>query len=145
MSALDLASKIIKEFEGTSLAAYQDQGGIWTVGFGCTHGVSKGMTITQEQAEERLKYDLQDTLNRVQAQVDVPLTDNQLAALLSFTFNEGAGHLHESTVLAKLNQKDYACAADAFLLWDKCRGSVVSGLLRRRQAERELFLSSSPS
>lgn len=112
-----------------------------TIGYGCTHVVSKGMTITQEQAEERLGYDLQDTLNRVEAQVDVPLTDNQLAALLSFTFNEGAQHLHDSTLLKLLNEKLYSQAADAFLKWMKVRGNPVPGLLRRREAERTLFLS----
>jgi lysozyme len=140
MNALSSAVAIIKEFEGCELMSYEDVGGLLTIGYGCTHVVYKGMTITQEQAEERLAYDLQDTLNRVQAQVEVPLTDNQLAALLSFTFNEGAGHLHESTLLAKLNAKDYPGAADSFLLWMKVRGVPVPGLLRRREAERSLFL-----
>jgi lysozyme len=141
MSAINSAISIIKEFEGCSLAAYEDVGGLLTIGYGCTHVVSKGMTITQEQAEERLAYDLQDTLNRVQAQVEVPLTDNQLAALLSFTFNEGAGHLHDSALLQLLNQKLYLQAADQFLLWMKVRGVPVPGLLRRREAERALFLT----
>jgi|SRR6185503_15563562 len=140
MTAFDLASNTINEFEGCSLVAYQDEGGIWTIAFGHTKNVKQGDTCTIEQAIEWLNEDLQDTLNRVQAQVDVPLNDNQLAALLSFTFNEGAGHLHDSTVLARLNAKDYQGAADALLMWDKCRGVVVNGLLRRRQDERELFL-----
>lgn len=141
MSAIDLAEKLVKEFEGCALKSYQDIGGVWTIGWGCVHVVFPNMTITQDQANERLQRDLEDTMNRVKAQVDVPLNDNQLAALISFTYNEGAGHLHESTLLAKLNESQFQEAADAFLLWDKCRGATVPGLLRRRQAERGLFLS----
>lgn len=141
MSAIDIASKIVKEFEGASLESYQDLGGIWTIGWGCTHGVSPGMRITREQAEERLSQDLLDTQTRVKAQIEVPLNDNQLAALISFTYNEGAQHLLESTVEKLLNAHNYAGAADAFLMWDKVRGKIVPGLIRRREAERSIFIS----
>lgn len=141
MTPIDIASKIVKEFEGCALVAYQDIGGVWTIGWGCSHNVYSGMKIDQADADQRLEQDLADIRSRVLAQVEVPLNDNQLAALISFTYNEGAGHLHESTILAKLNQKDFQAAADAFLMWDKCRGNVVPGLLRRRTAERTLFVS----
>ena len=146
MSAIDSALNLIKEFEGCALRSYQDKGGTWTIGWGCTHApIASGMTIDQSEADRRLEMDTQDTMIRVKAQISVPLTDNQLAALICFTYNEGAGHLMESTVEKLLNSGDYAGAADALLMWDKCRGVVVPGLLRRRQAERSLFLTDSSS
>lgn len=144
MSAIDAAINLIKEFEGCALQAYQDLGGVWTIGYGCIHGVEHGMKIDQAEADRRLEMDINDTLTRVKTQIHVPLSDHQLAALTCFTYNEGAGHLMESTLEKLLNAGNYSSAADAFLMWDKCRGVVVPGLLRRRQAERTLFLTSEP-
>jgi hypothetical protein len=74
----------------------------------------------------------------------VPLDDGQFAALVSFAFNCGSGNLASSTLLRKLNQGDYAGAADQFLVWNKARKNGVlvelPGLTRRRRAERALFL-----
>jgi len=142
MSAIEIATKRIKEFEGCALQSYRDQGGVLTIGWGCTHSpIAEGMKIPQPEADRRLEIDSVATMTRVKAQIEVPLNDNQLGALISFTYNEGAGHLMESTVEKLLNAGDYTGAADAFLVWDKCRGVVVPGLLRRRQAERMLFLA----
>lgn len=139
MSAIDLASKIVREFEGCALHAYQDIGGTWTIGWGCIHNVSAGMTIDQSESDRRLQEDLDSAMIKVEAQIHVPLTDNQLAALISFTYNEGAGHLQDSNLEVCLKAHNYALAAEQFVRWDKCRGVVVPGLLRRRQAERMLF------
>lgn len=139
MSAFDLARKIITEFEGCALHAYQDIGGVWTIGWGCTHNVDSHMQIDQAEADRRLLEDEESTQDRIWAQIHVPLTDNQLAALISFTYNEGAGHLQDSNLEVCLNAHNYTLAADQFLRWDKCRGVVVPGLLRRREAERMLF------
>jgi lysozyme len=79
--------------------------------------------------------------------VKVPLTQSQFDALVCFTYNEGTGALKESTLLRKLNAKDYHGAAYQFLLWDKITDPktgqkvVCDTLILRRKKERELFLS----
>lgn len=138
---LDPAIALIKEFEGCALVSYQDSGGLWTIGYGHIDGVTPGMVITAEQAERFFEQDLANTAKLVLREVKNTVSNNQLCALVSFTFNEGVGHLEESTTLKEINAGDYEAAASALLLWDKCRGSVVAGLLRRRKAERDLFLS----
>ena len=143
MNAIEIASKIVKEFEGCAFRAYQDIGGTWTIGYGCIHNVTPEMVIGQAEADQRLLEDLESAQVAVILQIHVPLNANQHGALISFCYNEGAGHLHASTVERCINMHDYAKAADAFLLWDKCRGVTVPGLLRRREAERALFLSTS--
>lgn len=134
---------LIKESEGCSLRAYKDQGGVWTVGWGSTSNVKPGMAITQSEAERRLLEDVGIAENVVYNQIKAVLNENQFSALVSFTFNEGPGHLRASTLEQLLNSSppDYMRASNALLLWDKCRGNVVPGLERRREAERALFLS----
>lgn len=132
---------LIKDFEGCKLEAYQDQRGIWTIGVGSTKDVTKGMTITEEEADQRLLDDLSETVLRVHNLVKVTLNENQQAALESLCFNIGSGNLSESTLLKCLNAGAYQNAADEFLVWDKTNGEQNEGLLRRRKAERELFLT----
>ncbi len=72
--------------------------------------------------------------------VTVDLDQDQFDALVSFTFNLGAGNLQSSTLLKLLNQGEYTQAADQFLRWNKAGGRVLPGLTRRREAERALFL-----
>jgi GH24 family phage-related lysozyme (muramidase) len=74
--------------------------------------------------------------------VKVPLNSNQFSALVSFSFNVGTGNLQTSTLLKKLNALDYTGAADEFLKWAKAKGQELPGLVRRRKAERDLFLKS---
>lgn len=142
MIFLDDGLKLIKEFEGCAFHSYQDQAGVWTIGYGSTKDVGPNMTIDQAEADRRLLSDLDETMLRVKQQITVALTDQQFTALTVFTFNEGSGHLRESTLEQKLNAGDYQGAADQFPVWDKVRGQVVAGLLRRREAERALFLAS---
>jgi len=79
--------------------------------------------------------------------VKTSLTQNQFDALVSFTYNEGTGALKHSTLLKKLNEKDYAGAADQFLVWNKITDPktgekvICETLVARRREERELFLS----
>lgn len=140
MSAIDIAAKLVREFEGCSLRAYLDVNG-YSIGWGCHHNVTEGMMIDQAEADRRLQEDLESTLTKIKVQITAPLNDNQLAALISFTYNEGAEHLRQSTVESCIESHNYADAASAFLLWDKSRGVAVPGLLRRREAEKTLFLS----
>lgn len=138
---LDEATKIIKHFEGCRLSAYRDSAGVWTIGYGSTLGVKAGEKITQERAEELLEKDMQRFIDCVDELVDVALTPAQIAALISFTFNVGCGALERSTLRRKLNHGDYQGAADEMLRWRNAGGRVRRGLVRRREAERELFLS----
>ncbi len=136
---------LIKSFEGKRLKAYDDSVGVWTIGYGTTKypngiRVKKGDTCTQSQAEEYLKNDLVKFENAINKLVKVPLTQNQFDALASFTYNLGEANLSSSTLLKKLNAKDYKGAAAEFLKWNKAGGKILSGLIKRRKAEMELFL-----
>ena len=135
------ADTLVEPFEGCRLTAYQDGNGVWTNGYGNTHGVSAStLAITQDQAIADLKRNLLSAENDICSLVTVPLNQNQFDALTSFDFNIGPGHLKSSTTLRLLNAGDRQGAADAMLMWDKVAGAVSPGLVRRRQAERALFL-----
>jgi lysozyme len=129
---------LIKEFEGCRLEAYQDVAGVWTIGIGSTENVHPGLTITPEQAEQRLVNHLAPLEVQVCRLVRVPLTQNQFDALISFCYNVGVGHFEGSLLLKCLNS--HQDAASEFLKWSRAGGVEVPGLLRRREAERELFL-----
>ena len=146
MQTSDKGISLIKQFEGCKLTAYQDSVGVWTIGYGWTQPVDgkpirAGMTIKQETAELLLKTGLVSYESDVSRLVKVGLTQGQFDALVSFTYNLGARSLSTSTLLRKLNAGDYAGAADEFLRWNKAGGKVLTGLTRRREAERALFLS----
>lgn len=135
----------LKGEEGEKLVGYLDTRGIPTIGTGHTGlvdgtPVTKGMVITSDKSSQLLRSDLQWTEKVINDNVKVPLTQNQYDALCSLIFNIGASAFIGSTVLRKLNVKDYAGAADAFLMWKKA-GKKPDILLRRRQRERALFLS----
>lgn len=135
----------IKEHEGLGLVAYLDPVGVWTIGYGDTGtDVVKGLTITKEEAEERLRKRLVEFEGYVNRAVKVKLTQNQFDALVSLVYNIGPTNFNDSTLLRKLNAGDYAGAADQFLVWNKGRVDgklvVISGLVNRRNAERQLFL-----
>ncbi len=133
---------LLKEFEGFSEVAYRDPGGTLTIGYGHTGpDVVEGMTITPEEAERLLRLDVQEAEDAVANLVTVGLNENQFSALVSFVYNVGAGDLEESQLLVLLNQGDYLRAADELLSFNTDDGVVLEGLTRRRQAERQLFLT----
>jgi lysozyme len=135
------AETLVEQFEGEILTPYRDTNGIWTNGYGNTHGVTAATpAITQAQAVSDLEHNLLTAENDILRLVTVPLNQNQFDGLTSFDYNIGSGHLQASSVLKKLNAGDYAGAADAMLEWDEAGGKPSAGLLRRRQAERALFL-----
>jgi lysozyme len=137
--------KLIEQFEGLDLRTYNDGTGVLTIGYGHTSAagspkVLKGQTITSEQADQILSSDLGKVEAQVNKFVTIPLNQNQFDALVSFQFN--TGDLGKSSILKKLNAKDYQGAADAFLLYNQAKGRVLQGLVTRRAAERKLFLTS---
>lgn len=141
MKTGDRGLALIKHFEGLQTHAYLCPAGVWTIGYGHTRGVRSGEVITSEQADALLSDDLSASERAVERSVTVPLSQQQFDALVSFTFNFGEGNLHDSTLLKKLNAGDSAGAADEFLRWVNADGKKLPGLVERRNAERQLFLS----
>jgi lysozyme len=144
MQTSNSGRRLIEQFEGLNLNAYNDGTGTLTIGYGHTTSagdpkVTKSLKITQDQADQILSSDLGKVEAQINSLVTVPLNQNQFDALSSFQFNTGA--LARSTVLKKLNSGDTNGAADALLLYNRAGGRVLSGLVRRRQAEREMFLA----
>lgn len=131
--------ELIKEFEGFKRSPYLCPAGVWTIGYGSTKGITKNTKpITKQDAEKLLINDLTDAERAVRSFVKVPLTQNQFDALVSFTFNLGAGALSRSTLLKMLNAGNYDLESQ-FLRWVRAGGKILPGLTRRRQAEADLF------
>ncbi|HVW78097.1 MAG TPA: lysozyme [Alloacidobacterium sp.] len=131
---------LTEQFEGCRLIAYQDQVGVWTIGYGHTGtGVVAGLTITQDQAEALLASDIAAAAAYVNQVVTIALVQEEFDALVDFVFNLGRGAFAGSTLLRDLNAGNFTTAAAQFDLWDHAGGQVVAGLLRRRQAETALF------
>ncbi len=162
------AVDLIKSFEGipdgdpgtVNIDAYLCPAGVWTIGWG--HAIVDGGAqlkgeankararalypggITRQQAQDLLRGDLVPRAASVSSLVKVPVSDGPFGALIALVFNIGAANLAASTLLRKLNARDFAGAADQFLAWDKARVNGVlqplAGLTRRRKAERAMFL-----
>lgn len=151
MNLSDKGDSLIKGFEGLRLDAYKDVKGVWTVGYGSTRyhdgkAVKPGDKLANEaQADALFRNTLGQYEQAVDSYVQVPITQNQFDALVSFTYNLGTGALHGSTLLKKLNNRDYQGAANQFLVWDKVTINDKKvpniDLINRRRKERELFLT----
>lgn len=129
---------LIKSFEGLKLTAYRCPAGKWTIGYGHTKGVKKGMYISEEVATHFLIEDVQRVEPVINSYDDIyHWTQNEFDALASFAFNCGIGNLKK---LLKYGQRTKSQIADAILLYNKANGRVLRGLIRRRKAERELFV-----
>ena len=141
------AVTLIKQFEGCRLQAYQDSNDIWTIGYGHTGGIKEDLEITQEQAEEYLREDLQNIAPSIIRLVKKMLNNNEYSALLSLTFNIGIGSFENSTLLKLINQKDLNNAgllANEWLKWDHdAEKNVLNGLLARRREELALYFKPS--
>ena len=130
---------LIKKFEGCELEAYQDAVGVWTIGYGHIKGVKEGMTITKQQAEEMLEEELVEYENYVKEAVKYQLDQCMFDALVSWTYNLGPSNLNSSTLLKVLNAGDYDGVPEQIKRWNKAGGKVLTGLVRRREAEALLF------
>lgn len=114
--------------------------GIWTIGYGHTHGVKEGDTCTMAQAQAWLAADVAEAIRLVLADIRVNCTTNMLDALVSLVFNCGPDPLTH-TLGAKLNAGDKAGAAAEFKRWDRQQGKELDGLEKRRVAEAAHFLT----
>lgn len=138
------AKTMIKWFEDLSLTPYPCPGGYPTIGYGHliknTEMERFKTGINRNEAESILDNDIamaDQALNRL---IRIKLNDNQRAALVSFIFNLGAGAFQASTLRQKLNRGEYQEAADQLPRWVYGGGRILPGLVRRRHAERSLFL-----
>lgn len=118
--------------------------GLWTIGYGCTEGVTEGMVWTQAQATKRLQVEIAKHEVAVSKMIKKPINQNQFDAIVSLSYNIGSGAVSKSSVVRKFNEGDVAGAADAFLAYNKAGGKVYPGLVTRRAAERKLFLMAPP-
>ena len=142
---------LVKTFEGLSLKPYKCPADKVTIGYGTTYYedntkvTMQDPPISEDRALQLLEVHINAFCSKVEKLIQVPVTDNQFAALVSFAYNLGAGALGGSTLIKKLNAKDYSGAAEEFEKWNKAGGSVLAGLTRRRQAEKALFLQNPAS
>ena len=136
----DAGLALTKRYEGLRLKAYQDSGGIWTVGYGHTgEDVRPERQLTPLEAEALLRADLRSAIECVNAALKVPVMQNQFDALVDFCFNAGRGNLLRSTLLLQVNTKEFDAAAGQFGLWINVNGQPSRGLQRRRSAESAMF------
>ncbi len=139
-----IAIDFVKAHEGRTLTAYQDSTGKWTVGFGATGAdIGKDTIWTDLQVENRLALDLAHAESAVRSMVANALSEQQMAALISFVFNVGAGSLAKSMLLEYVKQGDWMNAAKEFPRWDHAGEREIKGLLIRRLDEAALFLRGS--
>lgn len=168
MKASDKLIQALKNFEGCRLKAYKCPAGVWTIGYGSTKGVYSGLTITYQDAENRLRKDL-EVFEKYVNNLSVCKTQGQFDALVDFAYNLGTGNLGSSTLLKKIragvnsptlksdfnavsksfgrqNDKDvtpaymYECIVRYQILrWNKAGGRELTGLTRRRRWEADRF------
>lgn len=128
---------LLKSFEGRKLVAYQDQGGVWTVGYGHTGPeVIKGMVISADDAISLLETDL-ERFYHLDDYLTEQVNDNQYSALICLAFNIGLRALKMSSLLRCVNNNE--SVDKEWLKWCHVNGIVSQGLLRRREAELKLY------
>ena len=132
--------QVLKQLEGFSATPYYDSAGVLTIGYGTTRFPKDLKYVTEAQAEILLRADIGWAERAVNRHVTATLNQNQFDALVIFTYNVGAGAFTESTLLRKLNDKQYESAAEEFGRWVFAKGKKIDGLVNRRAAEKKLFL-----
>lgn len=139
--------ELIKQFEGLSLKAYKDPIGIPTIGYGTIRyetgePVRMGELISTERAEELLINDVAKFADKVNELAKTAINQNQFDALVSFCYNLGSGALKKSTLLRKVNKNPGDPSIEAeFMKWVNAGGKELPGLVKRRQAESDLYFS----
>ena len=139
---------VIRHYEGLYLEAYKCPAGKWTIGYGhlCS---ANHPPISKDQAEVYLMQDLAYAYRVIMKELpeDVHLSDNQIAALVSWVFNLGEENFRSSTMLKRLKEGDFEAAGAEMLRWDKCRNpktgemETLRGLTKRRKSESTYFLT----
>jgi lysozyme len=138
---------IIKKYEGLKLEAYICPAGVPTIGFGSTfypdgRRVKLGDKITIQEAESILQHDIKRFEKEVRNSVKIEITNNQLSALISFTYNVGASAFRKSTLLRKVNANPTDLTIhNEFMRWTRAGGKVLPGLVKRRAEESKLYFT----
>lgn len=146
MKTSDKGVALIKQFEGFLSKPYLCPAGVPTIGYGSTYYPDgKKVTlrdnpVTEADATAMLRSMLVQYENGVERYVQVPITQGQFDALVSFAYNLGLAALKGSTLLRLVNERNYVGAAAQFSRWNRAGGKVLPGLTRRREAERKLFV-----
>jgi lysozyme len=136
---------LIKKFEGCRLKAYKCPANVWTIGYGNTFyengmKVKEGDVITQQRAEEMAKFIIDQFAVSIAPFIQKTLTENQFSACVSLAYNIGTSGFKRSSVFKKLNiNPNDPTIADSFKLWNKGGGKVLAGLVKRREAEIQLY------
>ena len=133
ISALTVVS--IASHEGFREKAYRDVTGVPTVGYGETKGVTMDSTMNRLEALMRLEISAGEHAKGMVRCIKVPITQGEYNAYVSFTYNVGVGAFCKSTLVKKLNDKDYDGACKELLKWTQAGGKVYPGLVKRRQQE----------
>lgn len=135
---------LIKHFEGLRLQTYKCSASKLTIGYGHTGTTKENMTITIEEAEKLLKNDLEKFESAVNRLVGIKINQLMFDSLVCFAYNVGIGNLQTSTLLKKINLNKLDEVPQEFLKWNKAtvegKLTVLNGLTKRREAEKELFL-----
>lgn len=137
---------LIKQFEGCRYSPYRDSVGLWTVGYGHLIGDGKSLpsgdnrVFTQKEIDDFLVNDLMHVESGISVLIRVPITQNQFDALCSFCYNLGVGTLQKSTLLKDINSSLWDAAANDILKFHFAGGVSLPGLVKRRQAEHDLFI-----
>ena len=148
--AEQIALETIRQFEGFNSEPYPDPatgGEPWTIGFGSTRDLQGNPVtpitprITEVQASQLAMLDVISAFKSVASAIKVPLSQHEQAAIEDFVYNVGAGNFLDSTLLRLINQNELSLASKQFELWDHADGKVLCGLLRRRLAEEQIFLT----
>ena len=144
---------LIKKWESLKLTSYPDGGGVWTIGYGYTIGIKKGMTITKEKAEELLANYLKSQDKELNAILsDIKLNQAQYDVISSFVYNIGTAKFKKSIFLKRLKELNFVLAADQLIRfgndgkyhgWIYDNGKRVNGLINRRKDEKRIFLKAS--
>ena len=139
--AVSAASLVaIATYEGYRGNAYQDSVGVPTIGFGETAGVKMGDKTTPERALVQLLASTEKHADAIRACITVPLYQHEFDAYVSLAYNIGTGAFCRSTLVRKLNAKDYAGACEEIRRWNKAGGKVLPGLVKRREAEYKMCM-----
>ena len=146
MKTSDKGLQLIKQFEGFRARPYLCPAGVPTIGYGATYYpdgkkvTMRDKPVSEADATAMLRSMLVQYENGVERYVQVPITQGQFDALVSFAYNLGLAALKGSTLLRLVNERNFVGAAAQFSRWNKASGKVLPGLTRRREAERKLFV-----
>lgn len=140
MNVSENGIKLTETSEGCKLRAYRDTGGVLTIGYGHTGGVRENQVIDQATAEALLRHDLDYAVGIVNGHA-LPCTQGQFDALVDFVFNVGPTQFLSSHLLKYHLAGEHEKAAAEFPKWKFDNGKVIPGLVKRREAERKMYVS----